>query len=724
MKNAFTICWIMFLQLIILYQSVKGQIYFKIDENDSIESKLGDGIFFTDDSAMQVSIKDQVSMHLGASKYDTSLKTIQNNYKLYKKYFGDSMLLVLDNSKEDSIKIKTLELVIVTISSDSTEHYCELLQNYIQKRLLKVSESEKSKLLQKLSRSYSYQANFNWGIKNHHKSFLLNEKAIQFAEIANDSSKTLIVVLLSFLPNVYYCDNSMFDKYLKLLDNLKIPNNTENETLEQNIRLIGFLYTNLANLALRREEYRDCISFGLRALKLCDKYNSDGCKSNILRVSRSLADSYNKLHMKDSVLFYYEKSIIMPVHKMDSIQNSETYIKIGDWLFSRSELDSARKYYLLADNFQSSYQSLFKLGKLAQYQNNLELNRNYLLKALMDLDQPIPKYILSQDSADMATHISDMFIRYGDYKSAFKYYKQLFPKSIVDPIKREAEEFKIKDSYNTIKYQQQKELFELDRKLKLEEQQKTKNRNLVLMAGFGTAIAFLILAFISIRNKRKRDVAELSEQITSVEMKALRSQMNPHFIFNSLQSIQNFLISNKPEDANEYLLKFSKLMRLVLENSQMQDVTLKDDILTLELYMQLEKLRFTKPFEYEIVVEASVDIDADTIPPLLLQPFVENAIWHGLQYKTDSGNILIRIKKEKDMLICVVEDNGVGRSNMQKLKNPVMKKESLGMKLTEERIILLQKIRGVKATLRVVDLYNEKNVPEGTRVEVLLPLAG
>lgn len=200
--------------------------------------------------------------------------------------------------------------------------------------------------------------------------------------------------------------------------------------------------------------------------------------------------------------------------------------------------------------------------------------------------------------------------------------------------------------------------------------------------------------------------------------------MNPHFIFNSLQSIQNFLISNKPEDANEYLLKFSKLMRLVLENSQMQDVTLKDDILTLELYMQLEKLRFTKPFEYEIVVEASVDIDADTIPPLLLQPFVENAIWHGLQYKTDSGNILIRIKKEKDMLICVVEDNGVGRSNMQKLKNPVMKKESLGMKLTEERIILLQKIRGVKATLRVVDLYNEKNVPEGTRVEVLLPLAG
>ncbi|MBL0340910.1 MAG: hypothetical protein IPP71_08275 [Bacteroidetes bacterium] len=189
---------------------------------------------------MQVSIKDQVSMHLGASKYDTSFKTNQNNYKLYKKYFGDSLLQVLDNSKEDSIKIKTLEFIIATISSDSTEYYCEQLQSYIQKRLLKVSESEKSKLLQKLSRSYSYQANFNWGIKNHHKSFLLNEKAIQFAEIANDSSKTLIVVLLSFLPNVYYCDNSMFDKYLKLLDNFKIPNKLENETLEQNIRLIGF----------------------------------------------------------------------------------------------------------------------------------------------------------------------------------------------------------------------------------------------------------------------------------------------------------------------------------------------------------------------------------------------------------------------------------------------------------------------------------------------------
>ncbi|MBL0340911.1 MAG: histidine kinase [Bacteroidetes bacterium] len=399
-------------------------------------------------------------------------------------------------------------------------------------------------------------------------------------------------------------------------------------------------------MALRREEYRDCISFGLRALKLCDKYNSDGCKSNILRVSRSLADSYNKLHMKDSVLYYYEKSIIMPVHKMDSMQNSETYIKIGDWFYSSNELDSARKYYLIANNFQSSFKSLFKLGKLAHYQNNKELNQNYLQKALKDLDQPIPKYILSEDSADMATHISDMFIRNGDYKSAFKYYKQLIPKSIVDPIKREAEEFRIRDSYNSIKYQQQKELFELGRKLKLEEQQKAKYKNLVLMAGFGTTIVILILAFISIKNKRKRDVAELSEQITSVEMKALRSQMNPHFIFNSLQSIQNFLISNKSEDANEYLLKFSKLMRLVLENSQMQDVTLKDDILALELYMQLEKLRFTKPFEYEIVVETSVDIDVDTIPPLLLQPFVENAIWHGLQSKTDSGNILIRFKKK------------------------------------------------------------------------------
>ncbi|MBK9047988.1 MAG: hypothetical protein IPL74_15350 [Bacteroidetes bacterium] len=111
-------------------------------------------------------------------------------------------------------------------------------------------------------------------------------------------------------------------------------------------------------------------------------------------------------------------------------------------------------------------------------------------------------------------------------------------------------------------------------------------------------------------------------------------------------------------------------------------------------------MRFTKPFEYEIVVEASVDIDADTIPPLILQPFVENAIWHGLQYKTDPGNILIRFKKENDMLICVEGQWGWQVKHAEVKKPCYEKKESLGMKLTAERISLLQKVKGVKATLR------------------------
>jgi len=224
--------------------------------------------------------------------------------------------------------------------------------------------------------------------------------------------------------------------------------------------------------------------------------------------------------------------------------------------------------------------------------------------------------------------------------------------------------------------------------------------------------------------KRQELKHDISLKMAELEMKSLRSQMNPHFIFNSLQSIQNFLISNKSEDANEYLLKFSKLMRLVLENSMQQEVTLRDDILALDLYMQLEQLRFTRPFSYEIIVEDSINPEIDSIPPLLLQPFVENSIWHGLQYKSDSGKIMIRFKKEKEALICVVEDNGVGRSFSKKLKEPVFNKESLGMKLTEERISLLHKVHGVEAKLSVFDLFSPENKPSGTRVEVYLPMAG
>jgi tetratricopeptide (TPR) repeat protein len=229
--------------------------------------------------------------------------------------------------------------------------------------------------------------------------------------------------------------------------------------------------------------------------------------------------------------------------------------------------------------------------------------------------------------------------------------------------------------------------------------------------------------------KRKRDAEQkqketfLSLQVSETEMKALRSQMNPHFIFNALQSIQTFLLSHKSEEANLYLLKFSKLMRAVLENSQHSEVSLKDDMQALELYMQLESIRLTHPFTYQFHIDESVDTESDSIPPLILQPFVENAIWHGLQYKKEAGHINIFISKKNNALYATVEDNGVGRDMSKQVAQPMLlKKESLGMKLTEERLKVLNEVKKFNAHFTITDLFTKENKPAGTKIELSLPL--
>ena len=164
-------------------------------------------------------------------------------------------------------------------------------------------------------------------------------------------------------------------------------------------------------------------------------------------------------------------------------------------------------------------------------------------------------------------------------------------------------------------------------------------------------------------------------------------------------------------------------MRLVLENSQYPEVALKEDIQALELYMQLESIRLPHPFTYKIRIDSNVNIESDTILPLILQPFVENAIWHGLQYKPVAGHIDISLYKKGDILCATVMDNGVGRSNGQKSIKPLLvPHESLGMKLTQERLNNLNETRHVNASFKITDLFDEQQQPAGTKVELSLPL--
>jgi LytS/YehU family sensor histidine kinase len=160
----------------------------------------------------------------------------------------------------------------------------------------------------------------------------------------------------------------------------------------------------------------------------------------------------------------------------------------------------------------------------------------------------------------------------------------------------------------------------------------------------------------------KKNSIEFQQQATELEMQALRAQMNPHFIFNCLSSINRFILINKTEEASDYLTKFSRLIRMALINSEKPLITLESELEALRLYLDLERLRFKNAFNYSITFINTIDINAVYIPPMLIQPFAENAIWHGLMHKKGIGCLEIQLRATGKKLTCAVIDNGIGRN--------------------------------------------------------------
>ena len=251
-----------------------------------------------------------------------------------------------------------------------------------------------------------------------------------------------------------------------------------------------------------------------------------------------------------------------------------------------------------------------------------------------------------------------------------------------------------------------------------------KRQRIIRNTVIGGIVVLLIAApggYIAYKRKRdateQRKEMEFKSRVTETEMKALRAQMNPHFIFNSLNSIADYIGKNDIPAAGSYLTKFARLMRLILENSEQKEVSLADDLNALELYIQLEAKRLNNKFSYSISVDEEIDQANTLVPPLLLQPFVENSIWHGLADKNDDGRIIITITSENEMLTCVVEDNGSGMQHTVNEDNGIHpEKKSLGMKITRERIEVINETRDANASITSYDL------DRGVRTELKLPL--
>ena len=176
-------------------------------------------------------------------------------------------------------------------------------------------------------------------------------------------------------------------------------------------------------------------------------------------------------------------------------------------------------------------------------------------------------------------------------------------------------------------------------------------------------------------------------------MQALRAQMNPHFVFNSLNAINRFILQNNKTQASEYLTKFSRLVRMILQNSQSTFITLESELESLKLYLELEALRFDYRFEYNINVPKDIDIDVLKVPPLIIQPYAENAIWHGLMHKEEKGHLVDRYPCRKMIICCfIIKDDGIGRRQSAAMTSKsATKHKSMGLKITADRIANLQR---------------------------------
>ena len=341
--------------------------------------------------------------------------------------------------------------------------------------------------------------------------------------------------------------------------------------------------------------------------------------------------------------------------------------------------------------------------------------------------------------ADAVIDLSEIFAATGRMDSAFIYQKQytVLNDSLLND-EKERELIQNELQYNFGKKEDslhfQNALLSKDNtlnKLQLRQQWLYSGGILLLLLGAGGFFYYrnrskqskLVLQLEKERAEQKQRESEFERKVSDAALHSLRSQMNPHFIFNCLNSIKLYAVDNNQEAATAHLGKFSRLMRLVLENSKSDRITLKQEVETLRLYLEMEAMRFKEKLKYRIDIADTVDLDYIELPPMLIQPYVENAIWHGLMPKEDGGTLGLLFDCEADNLKIRVIDNGVGRAKAAELKSySATGHRSFGMSITHERIELINQMYNTSMTVQVNDLYDPSGNATGTEVIIDIPI--
>lgn len=497
------------------------------------------------------------------------------------------------------------------------------------------------------------------------------------------------VVYQHLLSNPY----KAIDNYQKSLS--LIEQNDHFKFLETSV--VG----NIANIYQEQGELKKALTY-YKKIPLSSEHR--------VLASAQIGSVYSDLGVQDSAVYYYRKAIEWSEEDKNPLFEAYSRTNMSLILYRleqhKEALENIEKSLSLIDQYGLEFvRSTAYANAGMVYLGNRDIDKAefYAQKAL-GLKESLDNLFTQKTIWGTLT---DVYEYKKDYENAFYAHKKYT--TLNDSI--ESEDRILEISRKEIQY-------EADKKQTLaqaEIQRQKTIKNASFLGGGGLLFATFGGLFLY---KRRRDAlyqkekAEFQAKVADTELKALRAQMNPHFIFNSLNSINSFIMKNDREAASDYLKKFATLVRKTLENSEKKEISLKDDLDLLNTYFEIEGKRLPNKFDHVFHIDGSIDQDNTLVPPLILQPFIENSIWHGMANKESKGTIIIEVKKKGDSLLYIVDDNGIGRK--PEARTAVHK--SMGMQIATNRIEIINATEQSKGNVHIIDKE------EGLRVEVELPL--
>jgi hypothetical protein len=436
----------------------------------------------------------------------------------------------------------------------------------------------------------------------------------------------------------------------------------------------------------------------------------------------AVGNVFRALNSLDSSYYYLQRAVQIDTNnKMNLISFAETLLK-------KNNYDSALRIFLQpVEHFRkenNNWALIRTLLDIAKAYHGKEKDKEALPYALESLSMSqragTKQYVLEAYKL-----LPEIYDQLGKKDTAYSYLQRCM--TLKDSILNkqflwQLSNYKEKEDYK--RQIDQNTLLDRENKIKADKLKQEAKLNWILIGGLLIAAlsGFMIVKNLALKRKNdklesKHRQAELQQHVTELEMQALRAQMNPHFIFNCLNSINRFILKNETEAASNYLTKFSRLIRMALTHSKKDFISLEDELEMLRLYLDMERLRFKDAFEYSITFKNSIDTGNVFVPPLLLQPFAENAIWHGLMHKDGHGHLDIELRVDNKMLTCTITDDGVGRNKAAEIKSrSAEKSKSMGLQITSERLALLNKETDQPTLFNIEDIINEDGKPAGTRV--------